>query len=289
MNRRGLSPISLACTLLAATACGTEEFRGHVLIASDQPAPDKGGVLLEIAPAEYSDEHAEGEIRNLGRTPYYLLADGDVVCAPDGTAIWALVGGAPTWTYYLPAGPHHFTIGEVGQPPIFEGDGQIPSGGTANLFLYGPVEQAKGVFAPTPMIPSAGNEHITVANLLRSGQTLEVVTCSDATTCTPISPALALGDVFDAEVPAVFDDCDRSSFSNVGSWSTGGCFTSRTTRGAGIGYRLVPTASFRNPPVNALTWGMTDLIGDSSSPRAPIFVAAPAFMTEQGQSKFVLF
>jgi hypothetical protein len=289
MNRRGLSPIALACTLLAVAGCGTEEFRGHVLIASNEAAPDKGGVLLAIAPEEYSDEPADGEMRNLGRTSYQLLADGDVVCTPDGTAILTSAGGAPAWAYYLPAGPHHFTIAEPGQPPIFEGDGQIPSGGTANLFLYGPVDHATGVFAPTPMIPSTGNEHITVANLLRSGQTLEVVTCSDATTCTPLSSALALGDVFDAEVAAVFDECDRSSLSNVGSWTAGGCFTSLTTRGAGIGYRLVPTASLPNPPVNALTWGMTDLIGDSSNPRAPIFVAAPAFMTDQGRPQFVLF
>ena len=288
MNRRGFSPTTtLACSLLALTACGTEEFRGHVLIASDRAAPDKGGVLLAIAPAAYTDQPTDGEVRNLGRTQYYLFADGDVVCGPDGAPVTTQAGGT-TWTYYLGAGPRHFTNAESGQPPMFEGDGEIPSGGMANLFLYGPLDHERAVFVPTPMIPAAGNEHITVANLLRNGQILEVVTCNDLTTCTPISPPLAVGDVFDAEVPAVFDDCDRSS-STVGSWSAGGCFTSRTTKGAGIGYRLVPTASLPDPPVNALTWGMTDLKGDLSNPRAPIFVAAPAFMTEQGRSQFVLF
>jgi hypothetical protein len=288
MNCRGHSPITtLACTLVALTACGTEEIRGHVLAASPQPGPDKGGVVLAIAPPEYTDQPTDGEVRNLGRTQYYLFADGNTVCGSDGLAVTTQTGGV-TWTYYLAAGPRHFTIGEPGQPPIAEGDGQIPDGGTANLFLYGPLDHEKAVFVPTPMIPATGNEHITVANLLRSGQILEVVTCDGPTTCTPISPPLAEGDVFDTEVPAVFDDCDRSS-STVGSWTAGGCFTSRTTAGAGIGYRLVPTASLPDPPVNALTWGMTDLNGDSSNPRAPIFVAAPAFMTEQGQSLLVLF
>ena len=289
MNRRGLCPITtLACTLVALTACGTEEIRGHVLLASYQDAPDRGGVVLAIAPPEYTDQPTEGQIRNLGGTQYHLFADGNAVCGPDGLPVTTQTGGV-TWTYYLPAGPRHFAIAESGQPPILEGDGQIPGGGTANLFLYGPLDHEKAVFVPTPMIPAAGNEHITVANLLRSGQTLEVVTCTDATTCTPMSLPLAEGDVFDAEVPALFDDCDRSSFSNVGSWSSGGCFTSRTRKGAGIGYRLVPTASLPDPPVNAVTWGMTDLKGDSSNPRAPIFVAAPAFMTEQGRSQFVLY
>jgi len=289
MNRRRLSPITtLACTVLALTACGTEEIRGHVLLASDQDAPDRGGVLLAIAPPASFDQPTDGQVTNLGLTQYYLFADGNAVCRPDGSPVTAQTGGV-TWAYYLGAGPRHFTVAEPGQPPIFEGDGQIPGGGTANLFLYGPLDHEKAVFVPTPMIPAAGNEHITVANLLRAGQILEVVTCNDATTCTPISPALAEGEAFDAEVPAVFDDCDRASFSDVGSWSAGGCFTSRTTTGAGIGYRLVPTASLPDPPVNALTWGMTDLKGDSSNPRAPIFVAGPAFMTEQGRAQIVLF
>ena len=287
MNRQGLSAILLACPLLALAACGTEEIPGNRLVPSDQGGPDKGGVLVGFSPTEDTYEAAAKAMTTPARTQYVLWVDGKVVVEAGGDApITMFAGGNPSWVYYLEAGAHHFEIAAPGQAPVFQGDGQVPGGGTANLFLYGPLDRVKGVLVPTPLVPSAGNEHVTVVNLMRSGQTLEVVTCNDATTCTPISPALALGDVFDTEVPAVFDDCDPASPASIaGTWSGGGCFTSRMTTGAGIGYRLVPTASLPNPPVNALTWGVSDSL--LTGPRPPIFVAAPIFMTAEGQSQFV--
>lgn len=283
MNRQGLSAIWLACTLAALAACSTEDIRGF-LIPSDQAGSDKGGVIVGFSPTEQTYQAAEQPLENPAPTQYHLLVDGEVVSGPDGYGLFTTVpGGSLNWVYYLGAGPHHFAIAASGQTPVFEGDGQVPSEGTANLFLYGPLDGVKGVLAPTPRIPSAGNEHITVVNLMRSGRSIEVVTCNDATTCTPISAGLALGDLFDAEVPAAVDDCDPSS-SIPGTWS-GGCFTSLTTTGAGIGYRLVPTASLPNPPVNALTWSVGDSI--SIDPRPLIFVAAPVFMTDEGRSQFV--
>jgi hypothetical protein len=287
MNRHRISRASLACTLMALAGCGTEEIPGHRLVPSVQAGPDKGGVLVAFSPTEDTYEAAEQAMTSSTRTEYHLLVDGDVVTESGGSPLFTtLVGGNPNWVYYLPAGPHHFAIGAAGAPPIFESDGQVPAGGTANLFLYGPLDRVKAVLAPTPGTPSPGNEHITVVNLMRSGQTIEVVTCNDATSCTPISPALALGDVFDAEGPAVFDVCDRIS-SPPGSWSEGGCFTSRTSKGTGVGYRFVPSASLPNPPVTALGWGATDAA--DADPRPAIFVAAPVFMTAQGQPQFVLF
>jgi hypothetical protein len=287
MKLQRLSTLSLACPLLALAACGTEDIQGHYLVPSDQAGPDKGGVLVAFSPTEDTYDAATHTTDPSG-TKYHLFVDGEIVAEPGGyQPFTTFVGGNPNWVYYLGAGAHHFAIAASGQAPVFEGDGQIPGGGTANLFLYGPLDRVRGVIAPTPLRPSAGNEHVTVVNLMRSGQTVEVVTCNDGATCTPISPALSLGDVFDAELPAVFDDCDPASPSSIpGNWSDGGCFTSRTTRGAGVGYRLVPTAALPDPPVNALTWGISDL---SSSPRPQIFVAAPVFMNEQGQSQFVLF
>jgi hypothetical protein len=286
MNRQRLSAIWLACTLPALAACSTEDIRGHFLVPSDQGGPDKGGVVVGFSPTEDTYQAAEQELTNLAPTQYHLFIDGEVVSEPDADWLFTtVVGGNVNWVYYLGAGPHHFAIAASGQAPVFQGDGQVPGGGTVNLFLYGPLDEVKGVLAPIPRIPSAGNEHITVVNLMRNGQSIEVVTCNDATTCTPISAGLALSDVFDAEVPAAGDDCDPSSPSSIpGSWS-GGCFTSLTTTGAGIGYRLVPTASLPNPPVNALTWGVSDSL--SINPRPPIFVAAPVFMTDDGRSQFV--
>jgi hypothetical protein len=288
-NRQGLSAISIAWTVLALASCRTEEISGAFLIPSDQAGPDKGGLVVGFSPTEETYEAAEQDMENPSPTQYYLFVDGEAVTESGGSPPFTIAaGGNPNWAYYLTAGPHHFSIAAPGQAPVYQVDGAVPGdGGTVNLFLYGPLDAVQGVLAPTPQLPSPGNEHITVVNLMRSGQTIEVVTCNDATTCTPISAALALGELFDAEVPAVIDDCNRSSPSSVpGTWSGGGCFTSRTTSGAGIGYRLVPSVSLPNPPVSALTWGIS---GSQLSNGPPIFVAAPVFMTAQGQPQFVLF
>jgi hypothetical protein len=284
MHRQGLSAVSLACSLLALAGCRTEHVSGNYVIPSDQPGPDKGGVVVAFSPPE--DTYTAVQ-QAPALTQYHLFLDGKVVAESDANWLFTIfAGGNPSWVYYVGAGPHHFAIQAPGQAPVFQGDGQVPGAGTAHLFLYGPLDAVKGIFAATPSVPSAGNEHITVLNLMRSGRTIEVVSCSDATTCTPISPALALGDLFDTEVPAVFDDCDPASGSSIpGSWSGGGCFTSRTTTGAGIGYRFVPTASLPNPPVSALTLAIGDAVASNSPP--PVFVAAPVFMNEQGLPVFV--
>jgi hypothetical protein len=289
MNRHGLSATALAGTLLALAGCGTDEIRGPFLLAGGQAGPDTGGLVVAFA-STTEDTYAAVEqgTANLDQQPYDVLVDGQVLSTDGSRPFTVLLGGNPDWGYYLGAGPHHFAVtATLGQPPVFEGDGQVPGGGSAHLFLYGPLDDVKGVFAPVPGAPAAGHEHITAVNLLRSGQTIEVVACSDWATCAPLSGTLALGDVFETEVPAVIDPCDPTSSASVpGSWSGGGCFTSLTTRGAGVGYRLVPTPSLPNPPVNALTWGIDGVTANS---RPPIFVAAPVFMTDGGRSQVVLF
>jgi hypothetical protein len=278
-DRRGTSVLALAVTALGLPACATEDIEPNLVIASDQSGPDKGGVVVAFAPLEDSYETARQE------TQYRVLLDGNAVSRSGGSdLLHTNVGGNPEGVRYLNAGPHHFTVEALGGKPVFEGDGQVPGGGTAYLFLFGPLDAVQGLFLSIPDVPSAGNEHVTVVNLMRSGQTIEVVSCVDATTCTPMSPALAIGDIFDAEVPAVLEDCDPS-FQVQGSAFDGGCFTSRPTRGAGIGYRLVPSASLPDPPVNALTAGAWD--SSMNSPRPAIFVAAPIYMSDQGQSQFV--
>ena len=121
-------------------------------------------------------------------------------------------------------------------------------GSQLRLFLFGPLDALQGRFVVVPATPSAGNEHVTVINLMRSGQPIKVVSCTDATTCTPISPALAMGDLFDAEVPAVVSDDG---------------FASLRSDGSGVNFRLVPSASLPNPPVLGLyvgLWGAVVLV-----------------------------
>lgn len=288
MNRQGFCAMAVAGTLLALAGCNTDQVPGPFLIAGGQPGPDRGGLVVAFAPPENTYGAAEQNTGNVYQTAYYVLVDGEVVSIGGSYPLTVFAGGNPIWAYYLDAGPHHFTVtAGPDQKPVFEGDGQVPGGGTAHLFLYGPLDHVTGVFVSVPSAPASGDEHITVVNLTRGGQPLEVVTCSDRTTCTPISSPLALGDVFQTEVPAVVDDCDPSSSASVpGSWSTGGCFTSITAQGAGIGYRVVATSTLPTPPVNAATWGVDGLVAD---PRPPIFVAAPVFVDAAGQSQYVLY
>ena len=289
MTRQRLSAISLACTLLALAACSTEDVADRRLIPKRSGRTGQGWRARRIL----ADG---GHVRGGG-------ARGD---EPGSDALLPprrRQGRRRTrrgWTHHdagrresqldllSGSGPAPFLNRRARPGAGLEGDGHVPGGGTANLFLYGPIDDVKGVFAPTPMLPSAGNEHITVVNLMRSGQTLEVVTCNDATTCTPISSALALGDVFDAEVPAVFDTCDRSS-STPGSWS-GGCF--HVSHDRGRRHRVPPRAHGVAPQSTGqrvADLGRNRPMGESANPRSPNLVAAPVFMTEQGQSQFVLF
>jgi len=173
---------------------------------------------------------------------------------------------------YLHSGRHHFAMLVPGSAPIFEGDGEIMAGSWLHMYVFGAAGAQQGRFVSTPDNPSSGNESITVINLIRSGQTIEVVSCTDATTCTPISPALAMGDVFQTEVPAVVSEDGYGSL---------------TATGAGVGYRLVPSASFPNPPVNELRVGVQGVMNRplGSNDPAPIFISAPVFISDQGVSQ----
>jgi len=204
MSRQVFCAMAVAGTLLALVGCSTDQVQGPFLIATGQPGPDRGGLMVAFAAPEDTYGAAEQD-----QTPYYVLVDGEVLSIDQSYPFTVFAGGNPMWAYSLDAGPHHFTVTAMhGQKPVFEGDGMVPGAGTAHLFLYGPLDHVTGVFVSVPSTPASGNEHITAVNLMRSGQAMEVVTCSDWTTCSPISGALALGDVFQTEVPVVVDDCD---------------------------------------------------------------------------------
>lgn len=263
--------LPLAASLLTFAGCGTQDIDPNdVVVASNQPGPDKGGLTVFFPP---TDESVQAEQARAANTPhptaYQVMLDGKLVASDQGdgelTPFLASEGGASSLGY-LEAGSHHFAIAPAAGAPIFEADGELTGGETTNLFLYGPLDGLQGKILPMPNALSMGSEHVTAINLMRSGQTIEVVSCTDASTCTPVSPALALGDVFEADFPAVTSSVDNYSL---------------TSTGAGIGYRLVPSATVPDPPV--LPMGLGFQVGAPSYPPALNFLGAPIFMTDQGQ------
>jgi hypothetical protein len=259
-DRRRPLALPFAFTVLVAPGCGVQDGPANHLLLTAAAGPNTGGMLVAFAPTDSTFAAEQARVMTAPNlTTYDVLVDGELAMLDDdagrASPVTVMEGGT-SQRGYLSAGPHHFTIGPPGGPSVFDGDGEVPGGGTVHLFLLGPLQGLQGRFVSTPDMPAAGNEHVTVVNLMRSGQAIEVVSCTEVT-CTPISDALALGDDFDTEVPAVLSEDPTSSL---------------TDEGTGVGYRLVPSASVPAPPVLPLF----------ADPPA-IFVAAPVYMSDQGQ------
>jgi hypothetical protein len=281
-DRQRSNVLPLALLLLSLGACSTQLIGpDNAVMMYDQPGPGQGAFLAAYASTSASYQEDQTRRRSInGDLPLYnIMMDGKLLAREEGVAgttvpqllpislsEWGIAGGG-----YVDGGSHHFAMLVPGKAPIYQGDGESMPEGMLRLFVFGAADAQQGRFVFVPNAPSPGNEHITVINLMRSGQAIEVVSCTDATTCTPTSPALGLGDLFQTEVPAVV--------------SVDG-FASLTATGAGIGYRFVPSASFPNPPVNALyvgPLGAANRVPGSNDPPGEIFVAAPFFMSDQGQ------
>ncbi len=258
--------LPLAAALLGLPACGTQDIDpNNVTVVGTLPGPDKSEFQVVFPPTEATLQEATTSPNS---KTYHLLMDGHLMAWDSGngdlTAV-TLSEGAEFGAGFLPAGSHHFSIVPEGGAPVFVADGEIGAGGSTTLFLYGALNALGGRFVTMQGTVAAGSEHVVVINLMHSGQTIEVVSCTDAATCTPISPALAMGDLFESDVPA------RSGDNAVDSL---------TGTGAGIGYRLVPSATVPAPPVLALR-----LVGSPwpTYPPPLNFLAAPVFMNDQGE------
>ena len=267
--------LTIAAALLPLTlaACGTQDIDPNdVTVASSEAGPDKAGLTVFFPP---TDESYQASQARAAATPnpvgYHVIMDGKMLAFDPGsgglTAFSVGEGGAFSLGY-LDAGTHHFAIGAFGAPPIFQADGELTGGTTTNLFLFGPLNGLQGKFVAMSATPSPGNEHVMAINLMRSGPAIEVVSCTDASTCTPVSPALALGDVFQADFPTVTSTAGDDYNYSLNS------------AGAGIGYRVVPSATVPAPPV--LPMGLGFAVGAPSYPPALNYLAAPVFMTDQG-------
>jgi len=248
--RRRPFALPFAFTMLLAPGCGAQDGTATHLLLAAGGGSDTGGLVVAFAPTDPTFQAEQIHVAaGPHLTAYEVLVDGQLATLDDGaghrSAVTVTEGGV-SGQGYLNAGPHHLTIRAAGAPPVFEGDGEVPGGGTVRLFLFGPLAALQGRFVSTPDVPAAGNQHVTAVNLIGGGPTIEVVSCPDAR-CAPLSDPLALGDVFDTDLPADDD----------------------------VGYRLVPSDALPDPPVLAF----------SPDPSA-VLVAAPVYLSDQGQLQY---
>jgi hypothetical protein len=192
----------------------------------------------------------------------FVLVDGKKVVDSDGL-LFAAPPGNEFFVGNYEAGLHHFEVAAVGGATLFAGDGQIASGAMTTLYLFGALDALQGRFVSYPLVPPGDSAHISAINLVRSGGVeIEIVSCASATTCTPVSPALALGDTFDADFP-------------VSGLSFGDSLLSPS--GVGFGYRQVASSSLPTPPILPVTQGYPIPLG-----QGPNYAAAPEYMMPDG-------
>jgi hypothetical protein len=230
--------VSLGPALLGALAaitlpaCGTQEIRTDQTVVGYMPSdPTWGELLIALAPtAETYDQQLIDSRANKNDASYHVLIDGKELVLDDGGALRPLVvvRGGTYGAGFHAAGAHHFTLVAPGGSTAIETDGVIASGALTHFYFFGPADAPQARFLSYAFAPPAGYQHISAINLVRSGAVqIEIVACTDAATCTPVSPPLALGDTFNADLP-------------------------RLPTGAGYGYRQVATAALPAPPLLSL-------------------------------------
>jgi hypothetical protein len=269
-HRAPFCALALAFTLVGSSGCDTQEIAPEKVLVAASGGPDAG--FLSVVFPQMDDTFAAEQARaatQKSSKQYRVFMDGELLAYDGGSSgpYPFLVGeGGTSSIRYFAAGPHHFTIAAAGGSPIFDADGDIAAGGTTTLFLFGTIDSLQGKFIDVANSPPAGMEHVTVVNLMRSGQQIEVVSCTNATTCVPVEGGpLAEGASFNDDVPA------------VGAF---GYTSSVDGDGAGYRYRQVPTASVPNPPVIPLT-------SSSGTPSSANFWGAPVYMSDEGVPQIV--
>lgn len=255
--------------LLVGFACNTQEIGPDPLLFPDNaPSANHGALQIAFAPreADFAAQQANAATRT---TAYHVLLDGQRVAWQsdvDGPQPYVVGEGGRSDIGYLVAGSHHFEINQVGGSTVFAGDGELPAGLTTQLYLFGVAGAVQGRFVSYPEVPPAGTAHVSLINLIRTGQSVEAVACTDAGDCAPVSPPLALGETFAGDFP----------LDTTQDWPTGRFFVSN---GAALGYRQVPTPTVPVPHVQPLPY--VPLIS-VPSPSSATLLGAPVYMSPAG-------
>jgi hypothetical protein len=248
---------------LALSACGTHEVEPGQIVISPMPAdPTQGGLLIVVAPSAATYDQVQADARANKNDPgYHVLIDGKELAWDDTYVVRPLtVSGGGQWSAgFHDAGMHHFTLVAPGGATAVAADGVIASAALTRLYVFGPPDAREARVVSYPFVPPAGKEHVSAINMVRDGDVqIEIVACTDATTCAAVSPALGLGETFDADLE-------------------GGA----TSAAAGYAYRQVATASLPAPPVLPISGG-DQLVGPDPGVAPAALIAAPIYMAPDG-------
>jgi hypothetical protein len=268
--------LAISAAMLVLAACSTEEVRPPVIIPGYGPSADRGALLIAFAPPELTYAEWQQVIlsASTGSASGYLFCDGAEVDLEHKGYVYPLpVGeGYTSGMGFLPAGSHHFEIKtDLGRTTVFAGDGEIPAGSLAQLYLFGPAGAVQGRFVSYPASVAPGTIHVSLINLVRTGQSIEVVGCTAASGCVPLSSPIALGEIFSGDFPM-----ETTQDGINGQYVV--------TNGAALGYRQVPTPAVPNPPVQPVTHLVSY---DSFAPAmtldgTPVYMVAPIYMSPTG-------
>jgi hypothetical protein len=261
-------------TVLQLPAC-TQDITPPEAVAGTSPAsPSQGALFVVVAPtaATSAEEYADA-LAQKPEVVYHVLIDGKVQMGVQGSGIT----GSPIVTQpgyaslgaYYDAGVHHIELAATDNPTVFAVDGMITSGALTRLYVFGPRDGLQARFESYPLEQPAGAFHVAAINLVRAGAIqIEVVSCTDAATCTPVSPPLSLGDTFDTDI------------SNV---------SNNTLETFGYGYRQVATPSLPMPPVIPLNFAEAPAgcsVGSKGLTCTPLpfigLLAAPIYLSGDG-------
>lgn len=262
--RRAAVSLLVSAALSALPACATEEVGppDRVLSSWNQTDPDQGWLTIVSAYTPENIVIRKEHSLAYDAVNYEVFIDGKPLVIDTGFELRTKIqeGNASNVVGFLDSGPHQFRIAVAqGGPVVFAGDVTIPVAAATRLCLFGPRAALRSMVVSYPFALRPDSRRVVVINMLIEGNTLEVVSCDDATHCVPVAPPLAPGTHFDGIV--ALTGSERSN------WSLSGT-------GAGIAFRQQATDALREPPPVPI---VLDVWDPSRS-----LVAAPAYMNPDG-------
>jgi len=267
----------LGAALVALVACRTEEVDAPWPPITP-PGDNNGGLLISFAPSAdtFDGQLARATNGEVDLTQIPVFLDGHELVDALGQSYGVFENSTVSFGYF-PAGTYHLTIGKPGDSSVFAGDVAIPPRSANRLFLFAYQGAIQSHFFSYPATPAPDTLHVAVLNLVRAGPAIEVVRCTDATTCAPVSAPLAIGESFEAVFPAAPVD-----FGSPGPFLL--------ADGSWLGYRQAASATLPAPPVLNLMPGdqypasWTEGVDPQTGRVKPILnlLAVPIYMSPEG-------